>query len=134
MGAKVARAQMTRAHRLLAELASRGVCVHLDGVHMRLYPRSALSEGLIAELVDARAEILAVLRTREVAVHRAAPALHPLHWWLLCAVARAPRQRREALYATVTAPRPAIDQALAALLRSRELRSTGDGRLDLNAC
>ena len=127
---------MTRAHRLLADLSARGVSIHFDGAHLRLYPRSALTEPLIAQLLDSRVEILAVLRARQltarVAAGTAAPTLPPLHWWLLCALARTPCRTRRDLYATVTAPRPVIDRALAALLHSRELRATADGRLDLN--
>jgi hypothetical protein len=128
---------MTRAHRLLAELATRGVSLHFDGAHLRLYPRSALTDALIAQLLDAKAEILAVLRSRQTAAgpsHTAAPALPPLHWWLLCALAHAPHLSRAAIYTSVPAPRPIIDRALAALIRTRELRATADGRLDLNIC
>jgi hypothetical protein len=128
---------MTRAHRLLADLSARGVSVHFDGAHLRLYPRSALTETLISQLLESRVEILAVLRARQltagVAAGADAPALPPLHWWLLCALARTPHRTRHDLYITVTAPRPVLDRALAALLHSRELRATADGRLDLNA-
>jgi hypothetical protein len=125
---------MTRAHRLLAELASRGVSIHLDGAHIRLYPRSALSEALIVKLLDARAEVVELLRARQVVTSAGAPPpLHPLHWWLLCALARTPRQTRDTLYAIATVPRPVIDRALAALLRSREMRAAADGTMDLNA-
>jgi hypothetical protein len=126
---------MTRAHRLLAGL---GVSVHFDGAHLRLHPRSALTETLIAQLLDSKAELLAVLRARQltarVAAGATAPTLPPLHWWLLCALARTPHRTRHDLYATVTAPRPVLDRALAALLHSRELRTAPDGTLDLNAC
>ena len=128
---------MTRAHRLLADLSARGVSVHFDGAHLRLHPRSALTESLIAQFLDSRAEILAVLRARQltagIIAGAAAPSLSPPHWWLLCALARTPRLTRHDLHTTVTAARPVIDRALAALLHSRELRATADGRLDLNA-
>ena len=122
---------MTRAQHLLTELATRGITISVEGTRLRLRPRSALTESLIARIFAAKPELLALLRT--LRSPPAVPALAPLQWWVLWAVAQSPRLPPAALYACLPAPRSAVDQALRALLRRRELRSRQDGGLDLNA-
>ncbi len=125
---------MTQAHHLLAELATRGVSIAVEGTHLRFSPRSALTENLIARILAAKAELLAVLRAAAPPAAAAVPALPSLQQWVLWAVAQTPHLPRAVLYGSVPAPRPAVDHALAALLRSGELRAHRDGALDLNAC
>jgi hypothetical protein len=122
---------MTQAHCLLAELATRGVSVSVEGTHLRLRPRSALTESLIERILAAKPELLRLLRT--IQSPAAVPALVPLQWWVLWAVAQSPQLPRAALYACLPAPRSAVDLALGALLRRGELRAAGDGALDINA-
>jgi hypothetical protein len=128
---------MTRAHYILAELATRGVSISIAGNRLWLRPRSALTESLIARVLGAKAELLAVLRAapRRAASPRAAvPALPALQWWVLWSLAQTPNLRRAELYACLPAPRPAVDDALTALLVRGELRARRDGALDLNVC
>jgi hypothetical protein len=123
---------MTRAHYLLAELANRGVSIAVEGNRLRLRPRSALTDGLIARVLASKREILVLLRTPSPGA-QAAP-LAPLQWWLLWVLAQTPRLSRDALYCCVPAPRHTVDRALGALLERGEVRAGRDGGLDLNAC
>jgi TubC N-terminal docking domain len=127
---------MSRAQQILAELASRGVSIAAEGNRLRLHPRSALTEGLITRVLGAKREILALLRTAPPAAqpHPPAPPLPVLQWWVLWLLAQTPKLSRTALYSCTPAPRPAVDQALAALVDRRELRAERNGLLDLNAC
>jgi hypothetical protein len=123
---------MTRAHYILAELANRGVSIAVEGNRLRLHPRSALTDGLIARVLASKREILVLLRTASPRA-QVAP-LAPLQWWVLWVLAQTPDLSRGALYTCVPAPREAVDGALAALLERGEVRTGRDGSLDLNAC
>jgi hypothetical protein len=118
-------------HALLAELAIRGVSIAVDGNRLRLTPGSALTENLIERILAARAELLALLRAAPPRPR--IPALPNLQLRVLWAVAQRPKLPREALYGGLTAPRPAIDQAVAVLVARGELRARRDGGLELNA-
>jgi len=124
---------MTRAHYLLAELANRGVSIAVEGNRLRLRPRSAMTDGLIARVLASKRELLVLLRGAASPRARVAP-LAPLQWWVLWVLAQTPRLSRGALYTCVPAPRDAVDGALGALLERGEVRADRDGRLDLNAC
>jgi hypothetical protein len=123
---------MTRAHHLLAELATLGVTLSAEGTRLRLSPRSALTEGVIARVLAAKAELLALLRTAPAPT--TVPALPHIQWWVLCAVAHSPHLPRTVLYTCVPAPPRVVDHALAALLNRGELRARSDGAVDLNVC
>jgi hypothetical protein len=123
---------MTRAHALLAELATLGVSIRVEGSRLRLHPRSALSESLIARILDSKAELLVLLRAAPA--RGRVPRLPALQWWVLWVLAERPDLPRTALYRFLPAPRGGVDRALAVLLHRREVRMRRDGGLDLNAC
>ena len=123
---------MSSAQALLAELASLGVSIALEGTKLSLQPRSALTESLISRVVAAKTDLVALLRAR--AEQAAAPALPPLEWWVLWAVAQMPHLSRAGLYASLPAPHAAVDQAVGALIARHELRPRGDGGFGLNVC
>ena len=126
---------MTRAHYLLAELANRGVSIAVEGNRLRLRPRSAMTEGLIARVLASKRELIVLLRraTSPGGQVQVAP-LAPLQWWVLWVLAQTPHLSRGALYSCVPAPREAVDGALDALLERGEVRATCNGGLELNAC
>jgi hypothetical protein len=124
---------MTRAHDLLAELANRGVSIAVEGNRLRLCPRSAMTDGLIARVLASKREIIALLRRAGSPPIQAAP-LAPLQWWVLWVLAQTPNLSRVALYGCVPAPREAVDGALGALLERGEVRADCNGDLELNAC
>jgi hypothetical protein len=125
---------MTRAHYLLAELANRGVSIAVEGNRLRLRPRSAMTDGLIARVLASKRELLVLLRTASPRAQVQVAPLAPLQWWVLWVLAQTPHLSRGALYGCVPAPREAIDGALAALFERGEVRAGRDGGLDLNAC
>jgi hypothetical protein len=124
---------VSAAEELLADLAARGVSIRIEGSRLRLRPRSALTEELINRLRAASAELLALL----LAVRRPAapPPLEPTEWWVLCALAEQPKLSRAGLGAHLPpASRPALEQALAAIVRRREACLNAEGGLELNIC
>ena len=126
---------MTRAHYLLAELANRGVSIAVEGNRLRLRPRSAMTEGLIARVLASKREIIVLLRRAGSPRGQVQVApLAPLQWWVLWVLAQTPNLSRGALYSCVPAPREAVDGALGALLERGEVRATCKGGLELNAC
>jgi hypothetical protein len=124
---------MTRAHFLLAELANRGVSIAVEGNRLRLRPRSAMTDGLIARVLASKRELIVLLRGYALPRVQVAP-LAPLQWWVLWVLAQTPKLSRGALYSCVPAPREAVDGALAALLERGEVRAASNGGLELNAC
>jgi hypothetical protein len=126
---------MTRAHYLLAELANRGVSIAVEGNRLRLRPRSAMTEGLIARVLASKRELIVLLRRTGPPRGQVQVApVAPLQWWVLWVLAQTPQLSRVALYSCVPAPREAVDSALGALLERGEVRAGRDGGLDLNAC
>jgi hypothetical protein len=124
---------MTRAHYLLAELANRGVSIAVEGNRLRLRPRSAMTDGLIARVLASKRELIVLLRGYASPRVQVAP-LAPLQWWVLWVLAQTPKLSRGALYSCVPAPREAVDGALAALLERGEVCAASNGGLELNAC
>jgi TubC N-terminal docking domain len=126
---------MTRAHYLLAELANRGVSIAVEGNRLRLRPRSAMTDGLIARVLASKRELMVLLRgTSAGAKIQAAAPLAPLQWWVLWVLAQTPHLSRAALYTCIPAPPEAVDGALGALLERGEVRAACNGGLELNAC
>jgi hypothetical protein len=126
---------MTRAHYLLAELANRGVSIAVEGNRLRLRPRSAMTEGLIARVLASKRELIVLLRRGgSPRGHMQVAPLAPLQWWVLWVLAQTPNLSRGALYTCVPAPREAVDGALGALLERGEVRTACNGGLELNAC
>src|ERR1700753_463269 len=99
---------MNRARTLLMELASRGISVALEGSKLRLRPRSALTDGLIGEILECKPELVAVLRRRGDS-GRPLPrwTVASAQWRVLCAVAAAEAAGigRAALYERIVLPR-----------------------------
>ena len=54
---------MSAAQAILDDLARRGITIRLDGETLRLGPREALDDGLIARIKDHKPEILRALAT-----------------------------------------------------------------------
>lgn len=57
---------MSTAVELLSELSRRGVAVRVDGESIRLKPKSALDDQLLASIRDCKPEILVALKSRPV--------------------------------------------------------------------
>ncbi len=55
---------MSTAVEVLSELSRRGVAIRVDGDSIRLKPRSALDDQLLASIRDCKPEILAALKSR----------------------------------------------------------------------
>ncbi len=55
---------MSTAVEVLSELSRRGVAIRVDGDSIRLKPRSALDDQLLASVRDCKPEILAALKSR----------------------------------------------------------------------
>jgi TubC N-terminal docking domain len=125
---------MTRAHYLLAELANRGVSIAVEGNQLRLRPRSAMTEGLIARVLASKRELIVLLRSASPRAQVQVSPLAPLQWWVLWVLAQTPNLSRGALHSCVPAPREAVDGALGALLERGEVRATCKGGIELNAC
>ena len=88
---------MTRAHYLLAELANRGVSIAVEGNCLRLRPRSAMTDGLIARVLAAKRELLVLLRGASLRGQVQVAPLAPLQWWVLWVLAQTPKISRGAL-------------------------------------
>jgi hypothetical protein len=125
---------MTRAHYLLAELANRGVSIAVEGNRLRLRPRSAMTDGLIARVLASKRELIVLLRTAPPRPEVQVAPLAPLQWWVLWVLAQTPHLSRGALYTCVPAPREAVEGALGALLERGEVRAACNGDLEINAC
>jgi hypothetical protein len=65
---------------ILAELTSRGVVVRADGETLRLRPKTALDDGLLARVQAHKPEILAVLSGRPAACSSTCYEIEPGRW------------------------------------------------------
>jgi hypothetical protein len=124
------------AHHLLTELALRGVTVAPEGPYLRLSPRSALTPDLLARVRRLKGQLLALLASSPSPCPTAAPvplAATAAEWAVLKVLACGPLGR-PALLAATRLGGPALDQALAGLVRRGEVARRADGAVRINAC
>jgi hypothetical protein len=65
---------------IMAELSSRGVTVRVDGETLRLKPRAALDDSLLARVQANKGDILAVLSGRPAACSPTCYEIEPRKW------------------------------------------------------
>jgi hypothetical protein len=123
-----------RAASLLATLSIRGVAVIPEGGFLRLRPRAALTPDLLAQVRDLKAEILALLTTgtlRQLAAAGAWPTRE--EWRVLEALARVPGLTERQLLAATRLRFDLLANALGHLHLRREIKTSREGRLCLQA-